>query len=28
VIGFFKIGSLQLFALDGFEPPSSWSLPP
>jgi hypothetical protein len=26
--GFFKIGSLKLFAQAGFEPQSSWSLPP
>jgi hypothetical protein len=25
---FFKIGSRELFALDGFEPQSSWFLPP
>jgi hypothetical protein len=28
VIGIFKIGSRELFALDSFEPWSSWSLPP
>jgi hypothetical protein len=28
VIGIFEIGSLELFAWAGFEPRSSWSLPP
>jgi hypothetical protein len=28
VMGFFKIGSLELFAWGGFEPWSSWSLSP
>jgi hypothetical protein len=28
VKGFFKIGSLELFAQSDFEPWSSWSLPP
>jgi hypothetical protein len=28
VMGFFEIGSHELFAWDGFEPQSSWSLPP
>jgi hypothetical protein len=27
-VGFFKIGSLELFAWAGFKPWSSWSLPP
>jgi hypothetical protein len=26
VVGFFEIGSLELFALAGFKPQSSWSL--
>jgi hypothetical protein len=28
VIGFFETGSHKLFARAGFEPQSSWSLPP
>jgi hypothetical protein len=28
VLGIFEAGSLQLFALAGFKPRSSWSLPP
>jgi hypothetical protein len=28
VMGFFEIGSGKLFAQVGFEPRSSWSLPP
>jgi hypothetical protein len=28
VMGFFEIGSRELFAQAGFEPPSSFSLPP
>jgi hypothetical protein len=28
VIGFFEIGSHKLFAWAGFQPQSSWSLPP
>jgi hypothetical protein len=28
MMGFFKIGSLKLFPQAGFEPQSSWSLPP
>jgi hypothetical protein len=28
VMGFFKIGAWELFAQAGFEPQSSWSVPP
>jgi hypothetical protein len=28
VMGFFRVGSQELFALPGFKPQSSWSLPP